>query len=115
MVEATAAAGKRDDAADQTTDDAGGLGQAQQKDNLATVVDSTLAAANEAAKSNPVLGVETFMDAFDDYAKAAHERPDEMGAPVGLNVRDFTRADVMALVSQLAFGTTDAHTSVFAE
>jgi hypothetical protein len=93
--------------ADKKADRDGAAGQAQQQDGVEATLAASVARANKIVREKPVLGIETFMTAFDDYAQAAKMRPDEVGAPVGLNVKPFARADVLALVSKAAFGETD--------
>ena len=70
-----------------------------QQSNMDAVIKSTVKSLNTIAQDNPVLGIQTFMDAFDDYAEACKTGRD-IGAPVGMNVKPFTKMDVMKLLAQ---------------
>ena len=94
---------------DPTTFDAGQLmpsattvaSQAQNKreSDAKSVIKATVQSLNEVEQDNPVLGIQTFMDAFDDYAEACKSF-EAIGAPVGMNVKQFTKMDVMKLLAQ---------------
>ena len=94
---------------DQTATQDGSKGQGEKQSNANSVITGTIDAVNEIVTKNPVLGIQTFMDAFDDYSKAAQGRPDEIGAPIGMNVREFSRAEIlMQLATETAGGVPPA-------
>ena len=73
--------------------------QGKQQSNMGSVIKATVHSLNSVEQDNPVLGIQTFMDAFDDYADACRNDPN-IGAPVGMNVRQFAKMDVMKLLAQ---------------
>ena len=72
--------------------------------NAQDVIASAIEAANTEAKKSPVLGVESLMGAFDDFAQAAQGAAPSVGLPTGLNVQPMTFNDVLALVANEAYG-----------
>jgi hypothetical protein len=104
IVETTVSELAKTNVNDQSASDTGAKGQMEKQDNSNSVTAGVLRAINEVVSSNPVLGIETFMDAYDDFAKGAQTRPDEVGAPVGFNVKEFTRGDVMGALADKYLG-----------
>jgi len=92
------------DVSDQTASADGAKGQTQQQSNAQALIDGLVHSLNSVARTNPVLGVQTFMNAFNDYATAATEKPDGMGAPVGMNVKTYSKIDVLTALSSKYFG-----------
>lgn len=77
----------------------GAQAQGKQQSNMGSVIKSTVQSLNSVEQDNPVLGIQTFMDAFDDFSEACRTDPN-IGAPVGMNVRQFNKLDVMKLLAQ---------------
>ena len=78
---------------------ASALQQGAQQSGMDAVIHATVQSLNEVEQDNPVLGIQTFMDAFDDYAEAC-KSSQVIGAPVGMNVKPFTKMDVMKLLAK---------------
>eukprot|EP00672_Neobodo_designis_P015880 CAMPEP_0174834698 /NCGR_PEP_ID=MMETSP1114-20130205/4986_1 /TAXON_ID=312471 /ORGANISM="Neobodo designis, Strain CCAP 1951/1" /LENGTH=515 /DNA_ID=CAMNT_0016068621 /DNA_START=1 /DNA_END=1548 /DNA_ORIENTATION=- len=96
------------DPSQKGADEQGSKGQNQQQSNSKALIDGLLEGVNKVTQENPVMDIKTFMDAFADYANAAHENPKGVGAPVGLNVKEWTKIDVMAALADHYFG--EGHT-----
>jgi len=77
--------------------------------NMKSVIDVTIdsvARVDEASRLK-VLDASAFMDAFTDYTKAAQDpvRSQNIGAPTGLNMRTFTKLDVLSALANKYLNT----------
>eukprot|EP01084_Bolivina_argentea_P126377 223779_1 len=73
--------------------------------NMGSVIESSIMALTKAESlvKTSVLDMETFMNAFDDYAAKAPDT-DGIGVPVGMNVLSFNKTDVINLFAKQALG-----------
>lgn len=62
--------------------------------NMGSIIKSTLMGLSEAQRTLSILDATTFIDAFDDFVQNAHTK-NNLGVPIGLNVRNFYKHDVI--------------------
>eukprot|EP00672_Neobodo_designis_P027354 CAMPEP_0174839572 /NCGR_PEP_ID=MMETSP1114-20130205/8127_1 /TAXON_ID=312471 /ORGANISM="Neobodo designis, Strain CCAP 1951/1" /LENGTH=521 /DNA_ID=CAMNT_0016073697 /DNA_START=155 /DNA_END=1720 /DNA_ORIENTATION=- len=85
--------------------DAPGIaGLAAVQSNMAAVIDATVTAISKEQASKDVLSDKSLMDAFTDFTDAA-KRGDAIGAPIGMNIVDFNKLDVMSTLANKYLNT----------
>lgn len=77
------------------------------QDNMKAVVSATIQSVGDVESNKlKVMDMRTFMTAFTDYAEAAQTADNDrnIGAPIGMNVRDFTKLDVLSALANKYLG-----------
>ncbi len=66
--------------------------QTRRQSNMAAVVASVVKSLNDAANSDAALSVQSFVNAFDDFARSTDL---DSGEPVALGIRGYTKLEVL--------------------
>ena len=101
------------DSADSTPEQSAAYVQTVQQSNMQAVISATVDALVEVDQTQTVLNEQSFMNAFTDYVKRAQDSTPtaQIGAPVGLNVKRYSKMDVMSQLARKYLNTHDIGTS----
>ena len=90
--------------------------QTVQQSNMQSVIEATVLALGDVDASAPVLSEQSFMTAFGDYVSHSQQAGASapVGAPIGMNVKRFTKLDVMSQLARKYLNTHEIGTAATA-